>query len=109
MELGRTQSQHYASQNSEGLLHMGGRCEKIIPGIIRQRVACKHDFDSHAAWGSNCKEDGTQLVSLEDIVIWATPYVAGSREWKWDQIKGGEAPYFWPRVFRKAANLYGNQ
>merc|ERR1711879_892426 len=61
-----------------------------------------------AKWKSPCENDPKKQVSLVDVPRWAAPYASGRQKWPFEQITSGEEPYYWPHVFRRAANLYNN-
>jgi hypothetical protein len=107
--------------DADGLLVLGQLCSQSIApspagsqdaGIIHATVPCKYkrggkNHHNHCE-AAAAKDPGAARVSLADVPKWAAPRVLGTIKWPFKQITDGEAPYYWPQVFRRAANLYRN-
>ena len=62
-------------------------------------------------WDSPCQTNASATVSVTDIVDWAAEHADRtntSTTWPFPQITGGEFPFYWAQIFRRAANLYQN-
>merc|ERR1712232_1334263 len=96
--------------DADGLLLLGQLCSQLLhsPALLHSSVPCQAHWDGHAKWKSPCEDDPTKRVALADVPRWAAPYAIGKETWPFEQITSGEGPYYWPQVFRRAANLYSN-
>ncbi len=85
-ELARTKSFSYTHMNLRGFLHLSRLGEHV-------------DVD---LWGYETA-DGR---SLEAALDWLEPFVAGRKDWRWEQISRFE-PSRATRLYRRAAGRYG--
>eukprot|EP01052_Picozoa_sp_SAG31_P028367 SAG31_NODE_2731_length_5175_cov_1.794129_4_plen_447_part_00 len=107
MEDGRTNSQSYHSMDADGLLILAQLCNDT--NLLHATVPCATKTKGPEHWARHLC-DSSSRVSLVDVPEWAARFAAGREGWPsgFKQISGDEAPYYWPQVFRRAANLYKN-
>ena len=101
----RTNTEHYHSQDTAGLLTLAQLCRSIgnhVPDLYTVEVKPEKNARQHL---------GNDTVSLRDVVDFVLPFitnVTGPRQ-LWPFGEAGESePFYWAQVMRKAANGYKN-